>query len=46
MAKTYEDDFETVVIASPVYMSNLTGPLMSLERPLSSILRGKTFSAQ
>ncbi len=30
MAMIYKDDFDTVVIASPLYMSNLTGPLMSL----------------
>ena len=30
MAAIYADDFDTVVIASPVYMSNLTGPLLSL----------------
>jgi len=30
MDKIYADDFDTVVIASPVYMSNLTGPVLSL----------------
>jgi len=30
MEKIYADDFDTVVIASPVYMSNLTGPVLSL----------------
>jgi len=30
MEKIYADDFEAVVIASPVYASNLTGPVMSL----------------
>jgi len=30
MAKIYADDFDTVVIASPVYMSNLTGPMLGL----------------
>jgi len=30
MDKIYADDFDTVIIASPVYMSNLTGPVLSL----------------
>jgi len=30
MAKIYADDFDNVVIASPVYMSNLTGPVLNL----------------
>lgn len=30
MSKIYDDDFNVVVIASPIYMSNLTGPLVSL----------------
>ncbi|MCL2565446.1 MAG: flavodoxin family protein [Defluviitaleaceae bacterium] len=30
MAKIYADDFDNVVIASPVYISNLTGPVLSL----------------
>jgi len=30
MQKIYADDFDAVVIASPVYMSNLTGPVLSL----------------
>jgi len=30
METIYADDFDTVVIASPVYMSNLTGPVLSL----------------
>ena len=29
MAKAYADDFDSVVIASPVYMSNLTGPVLN-----------------
>ena len=30
MQMIYADDFENVVIASPIYISNLTGPLVSL----------------
>jgi len=30
MAAIYADDFDNVIIASPVYMSNLTGPVLSL----------------
>lgn len=30
MQVIYNDDFENIIIASPIYMSNLTGPLMSL----------------
>jgi len=30
MAKIYADDYDLLVIASPVYMFNLTGPLLSL----------------
>lgn len=30
MAKIYADDFDNIVIASPVYISNLTGPVLSL----------------
>lgn len=30
MAKIYNDDFDNVVIASPIHMSYLTGPLMEL----------------
>jgi len=30
MATIYADDFDNIIIASPVYMSNLTGPVLSL----------------
>ena len=43
MAKIYDDDFETVVIASPVYMSNLTGPLMSLASRFQAYYAAKRF---
>ena len=43
MAKIYEDDFEVVVIASPLYMSNLTGPLVSLASRFQAYYAAKRF---
>jgi multimeric flavodoxin WrbA len=43
MAKIYDDDFDTVVIASPVYMSTLPGPLVSLASRFQSHYAAKRF---
>lgn len=43
MAKIYNDDFDTVVIASPLYMSNLTGPLVSLASRFQAYYAAKRF---
>lgn len=43
MIKIYNDDFDTVVIASPLYMSNLTGPLVSLASRFQAYYAAKRF---
>ena len=43
MSKIYADDFDIVVIASPLYMSNLTGPLMSLASRFQAYYAAKHF---
>ena len=43
MTKIYEDDFDTVVIASPLYMSNLTGPLVSLASRFQAYYAARRF---
>lgn len=42
MTKIY-DDFDTIVIASPLYMSNLTGPLISLASCFQAYYAAKWF---
>lgn len=39
----YEDDFDNVVIASPIYMSNLTPPLMAIASRLQVYYAAKRF---
>ena len=39
----YADDFDNVVIASPVHMSNLSGPLVSIEGRLQVYYNSKRF---
>jgi multimeric flavodoxin WrbA len=43
MAEIYNDDFDAVVIASPLYMSNLTGPLVSLASRFQAYYAAKRF---
>lgn len=43
MNMIYKNDFDTVVIASPLYMSNLTGPLMSLASRFQAYYAAKRF---
>lgn len=43
MSKIYADDFDIVVIASPLYMSNLTGPLVSLASRFQAYYAAKRF---
>lgn len=43
MTKIYDDDFDTIVIASPLYMSNLTGPLISLASCFQAYYAAKWF---
>lgn len=43
MFKIYNDDFDIVVIASPLYMSNLTGPLVSLASRFQTYYAAKRF---
>ena len=43
MQLIYEDDFDNVVIASPLYMSNLTPPLMSLASRFQAYYCAKRF---
>ncbi|MGF7142058.1 multimeric flavodoxin WrbA [Anaerotaenia torta] len=43
MAQIYKDDFDTVVLASPLYMSNLTGPMVSLASRFQSYYAAKRF---
>lgn len=39
----YQDDYDTIIIASPVYMSNLTPPLFSIITRLNMIWCNKHF---
>lgn len=43
MSKIYADDFNTVVIASPLYVSTLTGPLLSLASRFQAYYAAKRF---
>lgn len=43
MAKIYDDDFDIIIIASPIYMSGLTGPLVSLASRFQSYYAAKRF---
>ncbi len=43
MTMIYKDDFDTVVIASPLYMSNLTGPLMCLASRFQAYYAARRF---
>lgn len=43
MQLVYEDDFDNVVIASPLYMSNLTPPLMGIASRLQAYYCAKRF---
>ena len=43
MQLIYEDDFDNVVIASPIYMSNLTPPLMSVVSRFQAYYCAKRF---
>ena len=43
MEKIYKDDYDTIIIASPVYMSNLTPPLFSILTRLNMIWSNKHF---
>jgi multimeric flavodoxin WrbA len=43
MVKIYNDDFDIVVIASPIYMCNLTGPLVSLASRFQAYYAAKRF---
>jgi len=43
MSKVYADDYDVFVIASPVYMFNLTGPLMSLASRFQMYYSAKRF---
>ncbi len=44
MAKIYNDDYDNVVIASPVHMSNLTSPLLGIASVFRRITRQNIFS--
>ena len=43
MQKIYSDDFDNVVIASPLYMSNLTAPLMGIASRFQAYYCAKHF---
>ncbi len=43
MKKIYSDDFDNVVIASPLYMSNLTAPLIGLASRFQAYYCAKRF---
>lgn len=43
MSYVYADDFDTVVIASPVYMATLPGPLVSLASRFQAYYAAKRF---
>ncbi len=43
MTKIYKDDFDAVIIASPLYMSNLTGPIVSLASRFQPYYAAKRF---
>ncbi len=43
MHKVYSDDFDNVVIASPIYMSNLTAPLIGLASRFQAYYCAKRF---
>jgi multimeric flavodoxin WrbA len=43
MDAVYADDFDAVVIASPVYMSSLTGPLMGVASRLQTYYAARRF---
>lgn len=43
MSKVYNDDFDVVVIASPIYMSTLTGPLVNLASRFQAYYAAKYF---
>lgn len=43
MDAVYADDFDVVVVASPLYMSNLTGPLMNVASRLQTYYAARRF---
>jgi multimeric flavodoxin WrbA len=43
MEKIYADDFDAVVIASPIYVSNLPGPVVSLASRFQAYYAAKRF---
>jgi multimeric flavodoxin WrbA len=43
MQLIYEDDYDNIVIASPIYMSNLTPPLMSIASRFQAYYCAKRF---
>lgn len=43
MDAVYADDFDVVVVASPLYMSNLTGPLMNVASRLQVYYAARRF---
>ena len=43
MEKIYKDDYDTLVVASPVYMYNVTPPMFSLLTRLNYIWSNKYF---
>jgi multimeric flavodoxin WrbA len=43
MTEIYKDDFDVVVIASPIYISNLTGPLICLASRFQAYYAAKRF---
>lgn len=43
MEKIYKDDYDTIIIASPVYMHNVTPPLFSIITRLNMLWTNKNF---
>lgn len=43
MAKIYADDFDVIIIATPIHMSNLPGPLISLASRFQAYYAAKHF---
>ncbi len=43
MDAVYADDYDVVVVASPLYMSNLTGPLMNVASRLQAYYAARRF---
>ena len=44
MDKIYKDDYDTIVISSPIYFSNLTPPMLSILSRLNMIWSNKHFA--